>query len=116
MAYDIIVFDPDLVPTDDAGFRGWADTLFTREKSGEQSPKIQALHDEALTVFPEDDDTSLFLDFDHLEFTFADDVAQAGSTWVQTYAGQNGLGVYDVDTTGAMTLPDPSAPPPGPLS
>lgn len=121
MAYDIIIFDPDQVPSDDAGFRTWRDELFTREP-GEPSPRISSLHDAALQVFPEDGSdergvqpTKYFADHDHLEITFDDADAQAGSQWVQDYAAQNGFGVFDVDTTGQRTLPDPESQPPMPL-
>lgn len=121
MAFDIILFDPEQVPTDDAGFHDWHEKLFTREP-GEPTPKISSLLDAATALFPEDGSTDrgvkptkYFADHDHLEITFDDADAQVGSQWVQDYAAQNGLGVFDVDTTGKRTLPDPESQPPMPL-
>lgn len=124
MSYDVILFDPDLVPTDDDAFSTWADTLFTRDDDpsftpGAQSAAITRLHDDAREVFPEDGDsdrgvsaTKYYCDFDHLEITFADADAQAASQWIQDYAANHSLGIYDVDSTGKVTLPDPDSQPP----
>ncbi|AWB81582.1 hypothetical protein C3B44_03745 [Corynebacterium yudongzhengii] len=95
---------------------------------GERSQRIQTLYDDIRAVFPDaeaSDDTAradaeergvapaqYFLDFDHLEVTVSDSDAQAASQWIQDYATKNGLGIYDVDATGKMTLPDEDSQPP----
>lgn len=113
MSYDIIIFDPAVVPTTDEAFATWKNTLFTRDEDpsfqpGAQSPAIAALYDAARDVFPTDGDTpaKFFCDFDHLEITFADADAQVATQWIQDYATNHGLGLYDVGSTDQVTLPD----------
>lgn len=94
MAFDIILFDPEQVPTDESGFRAWTEELFTREPS-EPGDKISSLLDDARSALP--DTTQFFADHDHVEITFEDADAQAGTAWVQDYADRHGFGIHDVE-------------------
>ncbi|TNL99389.1 hypothetical protein [Corynebacterium tapiri] len=132
MSYDLIVYDPSLIPADAAERRTWAQGVFTRDDDpayspGEQSSAVTECASSLQTVFPADDaaeseiedaqergvhPAKYFVDWDHLEITLADEDVQAAHQWLQDYCARNGLGILDIAGTGEFTEPEADTQPP----